>query len=75
MKQNILGSDSGWYCEFVLEPHEWKKTDWFTDDTWLDRPIYLWVYNHCQNGVFFSCVGRVLFEKIEDAVMFKMVWG
>ena len=49
--------------------------EWWVDDGWLDRPIYRWVQDHCQQQVFFACDGRVLFASKEDATMFQMVWG
>ena len=56
--------------------------EWWVDDGWLDRPIYRWVQDHCQqqnvgqedlDWVQIDTVTQFVSE--EDATMFQMVWG
>lgn len=73
MKFQRCEQSSGWYCQIKLEPHEWPSI--INDNNWDDRPIRQWVFDNCYPGVFFDASGWILFEREEDATMFRMVWG
>lgn len=72
MKIRHCDEDTSWYCEIILDPHEWPPLD--EDDNWLNRPIRQWVYDNCYPGVFFAAKGWILFERKEDALAFMLTW-
>lgn len=74
MKRELCAPDTTWYCEIILEPHEWGLP---LDDqgVWMNRPIRRWVYENCHSGVFFAAAGWILFEREADAVAFMLTWS
>lgn len=71
--RNITAEDTSWACEVVLDEREWPPLD--EEGLWMDRPLYRWVYDNCYPGVFFAAKGWILFERKEDAMLFRLTWG
>ena len=57
---------SGWHRVF-LEPA--------TDGNAMRQTILSWLTENCKEGTYQVFTDRVLFNKMSDVALFKMVWG
>ena len=63
-----------WFAKVELSEQEWPPTDWHHDDSWLDRPIRIWVKENMSFDYFFAYYGHILFHNQKDLIAFKIRW-
>ena len=57
-----------------LNDREWPLVDFYTDDTWLYRPIRQWVIDHC-GGASFGARGNIIFYDEDQFFQFFLSWN
>lgn len=63
-----------WFAKVELNQQEWPLTDWYYDDSWLERPIRVWASENIVFDYFFTYYGHIFFQNQEDLIAFKLVW-
>lgn len=72
MQVTIFPKCSLWYAQVELTLTQWPPLG---NDVWLERPIYKWVTEQCDQNNFFSNKGHIMFAHEDDLVKFLLTWS